>query len=323
MEKDELSRLIHESLEQIGWQADADSLADRVKRLDIGLPLEDEFSIICGWLGRCTLVHKLDQKQHPANSSDRFQVPDLLANFTLPDGTEKTVLIEVKSSRKNVMSFRPDYVARLKAYGEMLGLPVLVAWKKLGLWTLVSIDEFKLAKKNLNLQFTDAVTRSHMGSLLGDFSYSLWKGAGFHLRFDKEELVEAITGKEQVTEEWKIKITDVFFTNGEDERVDGLSPLAQQVFHTWGLREVEEHHETHFFMSYVNRDDIGTGIFAHSALTKLLAFHKEDVRWRELLGDAEALNNIDNFRAGIVENLHAKIVHHIFDYAPKEGTVDI
>nr|MBF4317138.1 hypothetical protein [Vibrio anguillarum] len=54
----DLERLIHESLEQLGWSADAKSIAERVHRLNIGLPLEDEFSIICGWLGQCSLVHK-------------------------------------------------------------------------------------------------------------------------------------------------------------------------------------------------------------------------------------------------------------------------
>ena len=79
----DLERLIHESLEQLGWTADAKSIAERVHRLNIGLPLEDEFSIICGWLGRCNLIHKLDQQQYPATSKDAFQVPDLLANFNV------------------------------------------------------------------------------------------------------------------------------------------------------------------------------------------------------------------------------------------------
>lgn len=321
MDKDELSRLIHESLEQLGWQANSDELANRVKRLDIGLPLEDEFSIICGWLGRCNLVHKLDQKQHPASSSDSIQVPDLLLNLNLPDGTNKTVLIEVKSSNKNVMSFKPDYLAKLKAYGEMLGLPVLIAWKKMGLWCLVSIDEFKQATTNLNLSFTEAMTRSHMGSLLGDFAYSLWKDAGVHLRFDKEELLETTNIEDGVQENWQMRISDVYFKNGKGERVTGLSPLAQQVFHSWDLQEVEEHHDSHILVSYVS-DTTNTSVFAHTALTRLLEFHNPDVRWRELLGNAEALKSIDNFRAGILENLDAKIVHHVIDYMPKEGTVE-
>jgi hypothetical protein len=32
---------------------------------DIGLPVEDEFSVACAWLGKCQLLHKLDQHQVP------------------------------------------------------------------------------------------------------------------------------------------------------------------------------------------------------------------------------------------------------------------
>ena len=93
----DLERLVHESLEQLGWTADARSIAERVHRLNIGLPLEDEFSIICGWLGQCSLVHKLDQQQYPSSSKDTFQVPDLLANFNVRGAGDISVLIEVKS----------------------------------------------------------------------------------------------------------------------------------------------------------------------------------------------------------------------------------
>lgn len=47
---DDLERLIHETLEEIGWDADPRQIADRVRRLDIGLPVEDEFAVLCGWL---------------------------------------------------------------------------------------------------------------------------------------------------------------------------------------------------------------------------------------------------------------------------------
>ncbi len=286
--------------------------------------MEDEFSIVCGWLGRCDLVHKLDQKQHPAISNATFQVPDLLASFTLPNGEKKTILIEVKSCAKNVMSFKPDYISKLKSYGSLLNLPVMVAWKKFGLWSLVSLDEFKLATKNYNLSFTDALSCSHMGSLLGDFNYSLWKGAGIHLRLDKERLVDSPVGADEVMESWQMRITEVDFFNGLGEKVENLSPLAQQVFHTWELEPHEVHHNTHIDLNYFN-NSTDVGMFAHAALSKLLAFHntEENIRWRNLLGDSRALRNIENFRAGIQENLEAKIVHHVFDYLPRKGSVEI
>ncbi|HDY8132469.1 TPA: hypothetical protein RQL08_004284 [Vibrio vulnificus] len=146
MKPADLERLIHESLEELGWSADASELANRVLRLNVGLPLEDEFSVLCGWLGKCTLIHKLDQQQYPSQSKSDYQVPDLMAVFDV-NGRSTSVLIEVKSSHKNVLSFTPDYIQKLKNYSSLMSLPVLVAWKnKFGIWFLL-----KLSRKQLKI----------------------------------------------------------------------------------------------------------------------------------------------------------------------------
>ena len=219
----DLERLVHESLEQLGWTADAKSIAERVHRLNIGLPLEDEFSIICGWLGQCSLVHKLDQQQYPTTSKDTFQVPDLLANFNVRGAGNTSVLIEVKSCEKNVLSLRPDYVSKLKAYGQLLGLPVLIAWRKVGIWSLVDLDVFSKANKNFNLNFNDAMRNSLMSKFLGDFSYTPQVNSGVHISFKKEKLIETIETDEGLQENWHMVIDDVYFTNGDNKQVKELT----------------------------------------------------------------------------------------------------
>ena len=235
----DLERLIHESLEQLGWEADANAIAERVNRLNIGLPLEDEFSIICGWLGQCNLVHKLDQQQYPTTSNTTFQVPDLLANFNVRGAGKITVLIEVKSHTGNVLSFRPDYVSKLRAYGQLLGLPVLIAWKRYGIWNLVDLDLFVMAKKNFNLSFNDAMRNSLMSRILGDFTYTPQVNSGVHISFKKEKIIETIKTDEGIQENWHTVIDDVYFTNGENKQIRGLSPIAQQLFHSWDLTTKE------------------------------------------------------------------------------------
>jgi hypothetical protein len=49
---DDIERLIQEVLSELGYSGDAASIARKVKRLNLGLPAEDEFSVICAWLGR-------------------------------------------------------------------------------------------------------------------------------------------------------------------------------------------------------------------------------------------------------------------------------
>lgn len=312
----DLERLIHESLEQLGWEADAKAIAERVNRLNIGLPLEDEFSIICGWLGQCNLVHKLDQQQYPTTSKENFQVPDLLANFNVRGVGKTTVLIEVKSHMGNVLSFRPDYVSRLKAYGQLLGLPVLIAWRRYGIWNLVDLDLFIKAKKNFNLNFSDAMKNSLMSKILGDFTYTPQVNSGVHISFKKEKLIETIETDEGMQENWHSVIDDVYFTNGRNEQIRGLTPIAQQLFHSWDLTTKESHSDSHVVVH--NTIDEQSGMFAHMALTRLLSFHgrEEDVHWRHHLRHDTTISSILDFRRGIEENLKAGIIKYIFDIEP-------
>lgn len=106
---------LHEALEQLGWRADAKTLSDRVRRMSWGLPAEDEFCVLLSWLGRARLVHKLDQMQVPPQSREVYQVPDLLAVFSL-DGRDLPALVEVKARQKNQVSCTEGYVQRLEAY---------------------------------------------------------------------------------------------------------------------------------------------------------------------------------------------------------------
>ncbi|MGT3280666.1 hypothetical protein [Yersinia enterocolitica] len=312
----DLERLIHESLEQLGWEADATAIAERVNRLNIGLPLEDEFSIICGWLGQCNLVHKLDQQQYPTTSNDKFQVPDLLANFDARGAGNITVLIEVKSCKGNVLSFRPDYVSRLRAYGQLLGLPILIAWRKFGIWSLVDLDVFTKATKNFNLNFNDAMRNSLMSKLLGDFSYTPQVNSGVHISFKKEKLIEAIKTDEGIQENWNMVVDDVYFTNGKNEQLRELSTIAQQLFHSWDITSTETHSDSHVVMHNTINEE--SAMFAHMALTRLLSFHgrEDNVHWRHHLRHDAAISSVLDFRSGIEENLKAGIIKYIFDIEP-------
>ncbi len=72
---DDDDRLIQEVLAELGRDADPKAIADRVKRLDLGLPIEDEFIAVCSWLGKTRLIHKLDQHQAPPNRATNIKFP--------------------------------------------------------------------------------------------------------------------------------------------------------------------------------------------------------------------------------------------------------
>ena len=48
----DLPRLIQDVLAELGYEADAEAVAERVRRLDIGLPVEDEFANLKAWRER-------------------------------------------------------------------------------------------------------------------------------------------------------------------------------------------------------------------------------------------------------------------------------
>ncbi|WP_223871785.1 hypothetical protein [Candidatus Dactylopiibacterium carminicum] len=182
----DLPRLIQDALAELGYDADAATVAERVRRLDIGLPVEDEFSVVCAWLGKCQLLHKLDQHQVPIASKQEFQVPDLLAKFST-QSSKFPVLIEVKSKNDKVLSFKPDYLKRLQNYADLVGMPLLVAWKFHSIWMLFEARHMKKADKNFNITLNTASQENLLGALAGDVAYKIGAGAGIHLRFRKDE----------------------------------------------------------------------------------------------------------------------------------------
>src|SRR4030042_2319303 len=99
--------MIHEALVRLGLAADGHSIADQVLRLEKGLAAEDEAALLFCWLGRCKLIHKLDQLVAPPASKNTFLVPDLLAVFEYK-GKEIPVLIAVKTCSGQSLSWRPD-----------------------------------------------------------------------------------------------------------------------------------------------------------------------------------------------------------------------
>lgn len=314
---EDLEQLIHEALEQLGWGADAGQVVARIRRLNVGLPREDEFSVVCSWLGQCELINKLDQKQTPEKSREKFQVPDLLAVFSV-DGKRIPVLIEVKSKKDRVLSLRPDYVERLNNYGQVVKLPILIAWKQQGLWMLFELKHLQKARKNLNIDFQEAMKQNLLGVLAGDFSYTLYEGAGLYFVIRKETLIETEKTEDGYTEQWQMRIEDVYFTDGDGRIVRELPSPVQQLFVTWDLAETEEHTDTHIIMKHVVPG--GSMLFAHMALVRLLNWQKrpdEKIHWRTMLHGSDIVKGVDNFRAAVLEAMDNKIVRLVLNQQPQ------
>lgn len=312
----DLPRLIQDALAELGYGADAVAVAERVRRLDIGLPVEDEFSVVCAWLGKCQLLHKLDQHQVPVASKKEFQVPDLLAKFST-QSSKSPVLIEVKSKKDKLLSFKPEYIGRLQNYADLVGMPLLVAWKFHCLWMLFEVRHMQKTDKNFNITLETAMRENLLGVLVGDVAYKIGAGAGINLRYRKDKLLGTEKTDEGYTEHWAMTINDVSFTDHEGARRTDLDGEVQSLFATWDLEKEEEHTDSHINLHFVAGTE---GMqFAHAALVGLLQWESpQDDRphWRGLLRKEQVTANIASFSAALDAAMRQKVVSHVFYVQP-------
>lgn len=314
----DLPRLIQDVLAELGYDADAAAVAERVQRLDIGLPAEDEFSVVCAWLGKCQILHKLDQHQVPIASKQEFQVPDLVAKFS-PQTNKSPVLIEIKSKKDKLLSFKPEYMRRLQNYADLMGMPLLVGWKFHSLWMLFEARHMKKANRNFNISLEVAMRENLLGVLAGDVAYKIGAGAGIHLRFRKDKLLGTEKTDEGLTEQWAMTIDDVSFTDREGVRRTDLDSEVQSLFAAWDLEEKEEHNDSHVHLHFVAGDE---GIqFAHTALVRLLGWespHQGRPHWRGLLRKEQVTANVASFSAALDMAFKQKVVSHVFHMQPHD-----
>lgn len=312
---DDSDRLIHEVLSELGWDEDPREIAKLVRQLDRGLPGEDEFIAICSWLGKTRLIHKLDQLQAPATSRKLYQVPDLLVEFD----DAGPVLIEVKSKAKRTLSLTPAYLDRLNAYARLLDMPLLIAWKHLGIWVLFEVKHLTKARTNFNITLGDAMRENLLGVLAGDVAYKIASGAGLRFRCRKEQLVDREEAEDTITEQWQMRIDEVGFMASGGEPAPHLDPDVTTLFTTWDLAEEQSHGDTHIELRFVAGEDDGM-MFGHMALTHLLHWSLPQgaaINWRHAIRRDAVVSNMSNFRRALARGLEQKVVHLILDQQPQ------
>lgn len=314
------AHLVYEAIQRLGRDADAEQVADAVKRLELGLPAEDEFSVLLCWLGRCRLVHKLDQQQAPPPSKEYYRIPDLLVVFDLDDH-RIAALVEVKATERDSLSWRPDYYEALQRYGEQLGLPVLVAWKwkRAGLWTLFELRHFERAVTNYKLAFKTAATQNLMGLMAGDFLVAFKSGAGLHIKMRRVEKLGGDLGENEVQAETLVRVEDAYFTNGEGTRVELLGPGLWPLLLSAPLEEESLVDEGYITQRFVVPSEAAAE-WAHRALPVLLEFFRGDqdrpLNWRSILLNQPLPIECSALRKGADEGMSEGFVRYVLKQEP-------
>lgn len=265
---------IYEAAQQTGWKGAPAELAEALKKIDHGFPAQDEFCLLASWLGRCKLIHGLSQRQYPPASISEYRVPDLFAIFET-DAGPIPVLVEVKSKAARKIVWRPDYYEALVRYGEILGLPVLLAWKETRsrMWSLVDLARFSKTNVNYKLTFEDAMRNSIMSLLAGDFMIEFTPGFGLH--FHMKKLSPVTDGKVHCV------IEEAYFEGPSGERFTTLKGGLWPFFMTLDVDNRLEETDTHFRQSFVVQESCGSQL-AHRGFPALFPSGK-GLHWRKLL----------------------------------------
>jgi len=252
--------------------------AQRFGQLWRNLEPESEFSLILSWLGNCVLVHKLGQEQLPHQSPNKYRVPDLLAVFNY-HGRLLPVLIEVKTSAKpGRLSLNSGYLR----YAEVMGLPMLVAWRHLSFWTLFEMRHATLARVNYNIDFHRAMEENLLCLLAGDFSYRIFPGSAISMRIEKLSEETADGGFEGM-------ITDVHVTDPHGERIPEIPHLASLFLILDDEVEIMEDGRS-ATQRFVIRDR-GCSELASMTLAKVALaqaqIHRGSLDWRDIFHNTE------------------------------------
>lgn len=310
---DSSARLLHEAIQQLGWSSDSGSVINRVKRLDLGIPAEDEIAFILSWLGKCSVIHRLNQDQYPPKSGDKYQVPDLLASFVV-NGKSFPVLLEVKVSTKKKLSWKENYLNKLKNYSSLIGLPILLAWKFYRLWLLVDLNCFEKARTNYHLSFENAMKHNLMSFLAGDFVYVMQPNVGLHFHIKKERLVSTkqINGSSH-EEKWLTRIEKAFFSNSHGNKVSKLPPGLWPLFISAEPISEDRVEDEYIYQSFVISKDSGMH-FAHTALPILITFFmdiEDKIHWRKQLDEHNFPVDFKIFREAASKGIKKGFVKYV------------
>jgi hypothetical protein len=281
----------------------------RAGRRERGLPAEDELAVVFHWLGRCKLVHKLDQFSYPPGASSQFQMADLLVAFEV-DGVVIPVLIEVAEWLSGgVPSWEPAYVDSLQRYADLLKLPLLIALKYLDFWTLFEVRHLRKVGDEFVISFAEAMSETLLGALAGDFSFSFRPGVGIHIRIRKEKETEdgGFVGQ----------IEEAYLLNTEGEKHTGEGGILQ-LFTCIEQESVLEESETHVTQSFVIPTG-GQAEFAHRALVTLLGTFGDRVPldWHRVLIRRQLPLLFMSPQQAVQNGLNAGFIQHKITLRPR------
>lgn len=168
-----------------------ETLAAKVQQLHTGLSPEDEFAAKVCWLGNCAGINRIDQTpMEVAEVHGKMRAPDFIA-MPIVNGLPFPVLIEVKSHHDVKLDFSDAYLASLRRYADLMKLPLLIAWRCGGLWTLFDHREIKKNVTAYRMTLEDAMRQDLSCVLFRDLRIQMNPDLALVMEMD---LLDEVTG---------------------------------------------------------------------------------------------------------------------------------
>lgn len=297
--------------EAVNWDfTDPDSFIKRVQSIEFGLTAETEFAALLSWLGRCSLVHRLEQDYFKSPKGGEWSIPDLFCLLE-HEGEHCPVLIEVKTRKKERLTVRLSELESMRRYANLHSLPLLFAWKprRLGFWLLVDPVHFVEKDGKAILELAPAMKNNLLSVAAGDFLIVPRAGAGLFLG-------ARVVKKTQVTDsgfEGIAQLNMAEFRDGNGNAVKNIPGAIVALLFT-RMEVVDQAAEGEILRSFVSS---GESVYAQQVLRTSVAFRHQaegPIKWRHVAKDLNSYLSRQSLNEEIQKHFCSFVQYQFFQH---------
>ena len=292
---------------------DLPAYIERIRGIHQSLSAEHEFAAIASWLGNPRLIIHSDEVLATDSS---LRVPDFLVVARKGD-RDIPFLVEVKNEKEDSIKWSEKYLASLRGFAKLLNLPLLVAWKKHGIWLLCDSELFQKKNTAYHLSFDTAVKNNLMATLFGNLFIVVNEGFRMEIKY---ELLDVEKDSPDIVSEGEheaiIVEAGLYTAKGKLP-----SDLAKSLFPIFLLKATDDSvvERDGRFLRQIFPTDSETMFNASDILFMTLSWSKQSgdsVNWLLALRNGEVVP-VQNLRTILNRGIEGGAIQYVFEQRPQ------